>query len=64
MGNILTMKTPELKKAPVVGASFTPPTKKDPEAAKTFWHEVSRGGEEFVEKAPTTTLDHRWLFRS
>ncbi len=59
MGNVLTMKTPELKKAPVVGAIYAT-YEKDPDAAKAFWHEVSRGGEEFVEKAPTTTLD-RWL---
>jgi hypothetical protein len=59
MGNVLTMKTPELKKAPVVGAIFAT-WEKDPEAAKEFWHNVSRGGEDFAEKAPTTTLD-RWL---
>ena len=53
------MKTPELKKAPVIGAIYAT-YEKDPDAAKAFWHEVSRGGEEFVEKAPTTTLD-RWL---
>lgn len=59
MGNILTMKTPELQKAPVVGAIFAT-WEKDPDAAKDFWHNVSRGGEEFSEKAPTTALDH-WL---
>ena len=59
MGNVLTMKTPELKKAPVVGAIFAT-WEKDPEAAREFWHAVSRGGEEFSDKAPTTTLD-RWL---
>jgi hypothetical protein len=59
MGNVLTMKTPELQKAPVVGAMFAT-WEKDPDAAKTFWHDVSRGGEAYAEKAPTTTLD-RWL---
>jgi hypothetical protein len=59
MGNVLTMKTPELKKAPVVGAIFAT-WEKDPDTAKDFWHNVSRGGEEFSDKAPTTTLD-RWL---
>jgi len=59
MGNVLTMKTPELKKAPVVAAIYAT-WEKDPDAAKIFWHSVSRGGEEFADKAPSTTLD-RWL---
>lgn len=59
MGNVLTMKTPELKKAPVVAAIYAT-YEKDPDAAREFWHNVSRGGEEFAEKAPTTMLD-RWL---
>lgn len=59
MGNVLTMKTPELKKAAVVGAIYAT-WERDPQAAKDFWHEVSRGGQEFAEKAPTTVLD-QWL---
>jgi hypothetical protein len=59
LGNLLTMKTPELKKAPVVGAIYAS-WEKDPDAAKVFWHEVARGGAEFEEKAPSSTLDH-WL---
>jgi hypothetical protein len=59
IGNTLTMKTPELKKAPVVGAIYAT-WERDPDTAKTFWQEVARGGEEFSDKAPSSALD-RWL---
>jgi hypothetical protein len=59
VGHMLSDKTPELKRASVLAAIYAT-YDRDPEEAKTWWHQVARGGEEFAEKAPSTVLD-RWL---
>lgn len=59
VGHMLSDKTPELKKAPVLAAIYAT-YDRDPEEAKAWWHQVARGGEEFAEKAPSTVLD-KWL---
>jgi hypothetical protein len=56
---VLTIKTPELRAIPVVAAMYETVIAKG-EAAKSFWHSVARGGDEFEEEDPTTVLD-AWL---
>jgi hypothetical protein len=59
IGHMLSDKTPELKKAPVLAAIFAT-YEREPEEAKIWWHQVARGGEEYADKAPSTVLD-KWL---
>lgn len=59
IGHMLSDKTNELKKAPVLAAIFAT-YDRDPEEAKTWWYQVARGGEEYADKAPSTVLD-KWL---
>jgi hypothetical protein len=59
VGHMLSDKTRELQKAPVLAAIYAT-YDRDPEEAKMWWHQVARGGEEFADKAPSTVLD-KWL---
>ena len=56
MGDIFTIKTPELKRQTIVAAMYGTFDKNEAEARK-FWQEVSRGGVEFEDNHPTTVLD-------
>ena len=59
MGELFTIKTPELRRQTIVAAMYGTFTKNEAEARK-FWAEVARGGEEYAENAPSTILD-AWL---
>jgi hypothetical protein len=59
LGELFTIKTPELKRAQIVSAMYAT-FLANQEAAKTFWTTVARGGVEFEDDAPETTLDN-WL---
>lgn len=55
---VLHSKTPELKRAAIVGAmhvTFAVPELET--EARDFWADVARGGKEFEPKAPSTVLD-------
>jgi hypothetical protein len=54
--DLFTIKTPELKRQTIVAAMYGTFEKNEAEARK-FWKEVGRGGAEFDENHPTTTLD-------
>jgi hypothetical protein len=56
VGDVFSIKTPELKRQTVVAAMFGT-FEANEEEAKKFWAEVSRGGVEFEENHPTTVLD-------
>jgi hypothetical protein len=56
VGEIFSIKTPELRRVPVVGAMYGAFDKNEAEARK-FWMEVSRGGVEFEDSHPATVLD-------
>ena len=59
LGELVTIKTPELKRTQVGSAMYATFTKNADEA-KNFWDEVARGGDRFEESAPSTVLD-TWL---
>jgi hypothetical protein len=59
VGELLSIKTPELRRQTIVAAMYGTWVKNEREARK-FWAEVARGGEEFAENAPSTVLD-AWL---
>src|SRR5262249_25945259 len=59
VGELFTIKTPELRRQTIVAAMYGTFTKNEAEARK-FWAEVARGGEEYAENAPSTILD-AWL---
>ena len=59
VGELFSVKTPELRRQTIVAAMYGTWVKNEREARK-FWTEVARGGEEFAENAPSTTLD-AWL---
>jgi hypothetical protein len=59
VGELFTIKTPELRRQTIVAAMYGTFTKNEAEARK-FWAEVARGGEEYSENAPSTILD-AWL---
>ena len=59
VGELFTIKTPELRRQTIVAAMYGTFTKNEAEARK-FWAEVARGGEEYTENAPSTILD-AWL---
>ena len=59
IGELITIKTPELKRPTIVAAMFGTFSKNENEARK-FWGEVARGGVEYEENHPTTLLD-AWL---
>jgi hypothetical protein len=56
VGDVFSIKTPELRKATIVAAMFGTFEKSEEEARK-FWHDVARGGREYEENHPTTLLD-------
>jgi len=56
MGDIFSVKTPELRRVTIVAAMHGTFEKNEQESRK-FWKEVSRGGVEFEENHPTTVLD-------
>ncbi len=57
LGQVLTIKTPELKAIPVVAAMYETVTAT---GDRDFWQLVARGGDEFEEEAPASVLD-KWL---
>lgn len=59
IGELFTIKTPELRRPPIVAALYATMTKVG-EDAKTFWGQVARGGVEYEESHPATVLDN-WL---
>ncbi len=59
MGEVFSMKTPEMKRKGVVAAMYAS-FSAHPHEARKFWDSVARGGEEFEENAPATMLDD-WL---
>jgi len=56
VGEVFSIKTPELRKQTIVAAMYGTFDKNEAEARK-FWREVSRGGVEFEDNHPTTVLD-------
>jgi len=59
LGDILSIKTPELKKQPIAAAMYaTFNTRKS--NAQEFWSNVARGGVDYTEGHPSTILDN-WL---
>jgi hypothetical protein len=56
IGEVFSIKTPELRKQTIVAAMYGTFDKNEAEARK-FWREVSRGGVEFEDNHPTTVLD-------
>ncbi len=59
IGELFSIKTPELRRQTVVAGMYGTYTKNEAEARK-FWAEVVRGGAEYEENHPTTILD-TWL---
>jgi hypothetical protein len=59
LGEVITMKTPEMARIQVIAAMFATFETNEPEA-RDFWASVARGGVEFEENAPATVLD-AWL---
>ncbi len=59
LGDTIGMKTPEMSRVPVVAAMYGTFDVNE-SAAREFWSSVARGGVEFDETAPSTTLD-AWL---
>ena len=56
IGDVFSIKTPELRRQTVVAAMYGT-FEKNEEKAREFWKDVSRGGREFEENHPTTVLD-------
>jgi hypothetical protein len=56
VGEVFSIKTPELRRQTIVAAIYGTFDKNEAEARK-FWREVSRGGVEFEDNHPTTVLD-------
>jgi hypothetical protein len=56
IGGLLSIKTPELKRPPIVAAMYAT-FEKDSEDARDFWQDVSRGGDQYNDKAPSTVVD-------
>jgi hypothetical protein len=52
VGELFSVKTPELRRQTIVAAMYGTWVKNEREARK-FWTEVARGGEEFTENAPS-----------
>jgi hypothetical protein len=59
LGELLSIKTPELKRMTVVAAMYGTFIKNETESQK-FWGQVARGGVEYEDDAPATILD-TWL---
>src|SRR5262245_34415879 len=56
IGDVFSVKTPELRRVQIVAAMYGTFVSNEAEA-RNFWREVSRGGVEFEENHPTTVLD-------
>ena len=56
IGEVFSVKTPELRRTTIVAAMYGTFDKNEAEARK-FWMEVSRGGVEYEDNHPTTVLD-------
>jgi hypothetical protein len=56
IGDVFSVKTPELRRMTIVAGMYGTFETNEAEARK-FWREVSRGGVEFEENHPTTVLD-------
>lgn len=59
---ILSMKTPEMKRQPVIAALYAT-QRVNPAEAQTFWEGVARGGDETNDTDPMLVLDN-WLRRA
>jgi hypothetical protein len=59
MGDLFSVKTPEMKSIPIAAAMFATYHVNEGEA-RIFWDQVARGGVEFDDNAPATILDS-WL---
>ena len=59
IGDLFDIKTPELKRVPIVAAMYATFDKNEEDARK-FWADVARGGREYEDNHPTTVLD-AWL---
>ena len=59
LGELFSIKTPELKRQTIVSAIYATFIKNETEA-REFWNAVARGGVEYEENAPATVLD-TWL---
>lgn len=56
IGDVFSIKTPELRRQTIVAGMYGTFEKNEEEARK-FWREVSRGGVEYEDQHPTTVLD-------
>jgi hypothetical protein len=59
LNELFSIKTPELRRVPVVAAMHGTFERNEDEARK-FWLQVARGGKEYEDNAPSTVLDE-WL---
>jgi len=59
LNEIFSIKTPELRRVPVVAAMYGTYLK-NPDETRKFWSEVARGGDEYTDTAPSRVLDE-WL---
>lgn len=59
VGDVFSIKTPELKRIQIVSAMYATFTANET-GARTFWEQVARGGVEYEDNAPSTILDG-WL---
>jgi hypothetical protein len=59
LGELFSIKTPELKRVTIVAAMYGTCIANEKEAQK-FWGQVARGGVEYEDTAPATVLD-AWL---
>lgn len=57
IGELFTIKTPELERVHIVAAIYAT-FNIDKEDARTFWTEVARGGPDYESTAPATILDN------
>ena len=60
IGDIFTIKTPEMKRKEIVAAMYACFSEANEHEARNFWSEVARGGKEYEDNHPTTVLD-AWL---
>jgi hypothetical protein len=56
LGDLFTIKTPEMRKPAIVAAIYAT-YQVDENEAREFWADVARGGREYEEKSPSGTLD-------
>lgn len=62
VGEIFTIKTPEMKRKEIVAAMYACFADGNEQEARNFWAEVARGGKEYDDNHPTTVLD-AWFKR-